>query len=59
MTIRKSIQAERSPEIAFRIFCNEMSQWWPGGFESKAILFYLASKKPETGLWPAGTRRQA
>jgi glutathione S-transferase len=33
-----------------------------GGFilwESNAILFYLASKKPESGLWPSEVRRQA
>jgi glutathione S-transferase len=28
-------------------------------WESNAILFYLASKKPESGLWPAGARAQA
>lgn len=35
MTIRKSIRVERSPEIAFKVFCEEMSQWWPGGFGGK------------------------
>ena len=35
MTIRKSIKVERSPEIAFRVFCEEMSEWWPGGFGGK------------------------
>ncbi|MGC1678939.1 MAG: SRPBCC domain-containing protein [Candidatus Binataceae bacterium] len=41
MTIRKSIKIERSPEISFKVFCEEMSQWWPGGFggkESKPFL---------------------
>ncbi|HLW71720.1 MAG TPA: SRPBCC domain-containing protein [Candidatus Binataceae bacterium] len=40
MTIRKSIKVERSPEVSFRIFCEEMSQWWPGGFgkETKAFI---------------------
>jgi uncharacterized protein YndB with AHSA1/START domain len=35
MTIRKSIQIERPPEVCFRVFCEEMSQWWPGGFGGK------------------------
>jgi glutathione S-transferase len=28
-------------------------------WESNAILFYLASKKPESGLWPSDAKRQA
>jgi len=32
MTIRKSIRVERSPEISFRAFCEEMGAWWPRGF---------------------------
>jgi glutathione S-transferase len=28
-------------------------------WESNAILFYLASKKPESGLWPSEVQRQA
>lgn len=28
-------------------------------WESNAILFYLASKKPESGLWPSDIKRQA
>ena len=28
-------------------------------WESNAILFYLATRKPESGLWPADTRHQA
>jgi uncharacterized protein YndB with AHSA1/START domain len=35
MTIRKSIRVERSPEVSFRVFCEEISQWWPGGFGGK------------------------
>ncbi len=31
MTIRKSIKVERSPEISFRVFCEEIGQWWPKG----------------------------
>jgi glutathione S-transferase len=28
-------------------------------WESNAILFYLAARKPRSGLWPADTKRQA
>jgi glutathione S-transferase len=28
-------------------------------WESNAILFYLASKKPQSGLWPADVKHQA
>jgi uncharacterized protein YndB with AHSA1/START domain len=35
MTIRKSIRVERSPDISFRVFCEEISQWWPSGFSGK------------------------
>ena len=28
-------------------------------WESNAILFYLASKKPESGVWPSDVKRQA
>jgi uncharacterized protein YndB with AHSA1/START domain len=31
MTIRKSIRVERSPEISFKVFCEEIGQWWPKG----------------------------
>jgi len=31
MTIRKSIRVERSPEVSFRVFCEEIGQWWPKG----------------------------
>ncbi len=31
MTIRKSIRVERSPEVSFRAFCEEIGQWWPKG----------------------------
>ena len=31
MIIRKSIKVERSPEISFRTFCEEIGQWWPKG----------------------------
>lgn len=29
MTIRKSIRVERAPEIAFRVFTEEIGAWWP------------------------------
>jgi len=32
VTIRKSIWVKRPPQIAFRIFCEHMSEWWPQGF---------------------------
>jgi uncharacterized protein YndB with AHSA1/START domain len=40
MTIRKSIRVERPRDIAFRVFCEEMAQWWPHGFseDSKMAL---------------------
>lgn len=35
MTIRKSIWVARPPERSFKAFCEEMSEWWPGGFGGK------------------------
>jgi uncharacterized protein YndB with AHSA1/START domain len=32
MTIRKSIRVERPHDISFRVFCEEIGQWWPHGF---------------------------
>ena len=29
MTIRKSIKVARSPEVAFRVFTEEIGAWWP------------------------------
>jgi uncharacterized protein YndB with AHSA1/START domain len=29
MTIRKSIRVERSPQIAFKVFTEEIGAWWP------------------------------
>ncbi len=44
MTIRKSIRVERSPEVAFRVFTEEIGAWWPlkegvsfGGEKAKDI----------------------
>ena len=35
MTITKSIRIERSPEVAFKAFCEDIGEWWPGGFGGK------------------------
>ena len=35
MTIRKSIRVERPPEVSFKVFCEEIGVWWPGGFSGK------------------------
>jgi uncharacterized protein YndB with AHSA1/START domain len=44
MTIRKAIRVERSPEIVFRVFTEEIGKWWPlkegfsfGGEKAKDI----------------------
>jgi uncharacterized protein YndB with AHSA1/START domain len=29
LTIRKSIKVERPPQIAFKVFCEEIGKWWP------------------------------
>jgi uncharacterized protein YndB with AHSA1/START domain len=39
MTIRKSITVERPLQIAFKVFCEEMDQWWPGGFGKGSKVF--------------------
>jgi uncharacterized protein YndB with AHSA1/START domain len=39
MTIRKSIRLEQPPEVSFRVFCDEMSLWWPGGFGKGSKVF--------------------
>ncbi|HVA78414.1 MAG TPA: SRPBCC domain-containing protein [Candidatus Binataceae bacterium] len=44
MTIRKSIRVERPPEIAFKVFCEEMSEWWPGGFGGKDSKPFMEQK---------------
>lgn len=31
MTIRKSIVVAQPPEVSFRVFCEEIGQWWPRG----------------------------
>jgi uncharacterized protein YndB with AHSA1/START domain len=32
MSIRKSIWVGRAPEFSFKVFCEDISKWWPGGF---------------------------
>jgi uncharacterized protein YndB with AHSA1/START domain len=32
MTIRKSVWVARPPEVSFKLFCEDIGQWWPGGF---------------------------
>ena len=31
MTILKSIKVDRPPEISFKVFCEQIGQWWPKG----------------------------
>jgi uncharacterized protein YndB with AHSA1/START domain len=38
MTIRKSIRVERPPQIAFRVFCEAIGEWWPKGPSLKGNL---------------------
>ena len=35
IAIRKSIRVERPPEVSFKVFCEEIGAWWPGGFSGK------------------------
>ncbi len=35
MTIRKSIWVAKPCEVSFKVFCEEMSEWWTGGFRGK------------------------
>jgi uncharacterized protein YndB with AHSA1/START domain len=39
MTIRKSIWLRRPPETSFRVFCEDISAWWPRGFADGSKLF--------------------
>jgi uncharacterized protein YndB with AHSA1/START domain len=41
MTIRKSIWVGRSPEISFKVFCEDIGEWWPGGFGGKDSKLFL------------------
>jgi uncharacterized protein YndB with AHSA1/START domain len=44
MTIRKSIWVERSPEASFKVFCEDIGEWWPGGFSGKGSRLFLELK---------------
>jgi uncharacterized protein YndB with AHSA1/START domain len=35
MTIRKSIWVANPVAVSFKLFCEEMSEWWIGGFRGK------------------------
>jgi hypothetical protein len=37
MTIRKWITVQQPPEVSFRVFTEEVGEWWPGGFGGKDI----------------------
>jgi uncharacterized protein YndB with AHSA1/START domain len=39
MTIRKSIWLERTPETSFKVFCEDIGEWWPRGFAEGSKLF--------------------
>jgi uncharacterized protein YndB with AHSA1/START domain len=41
MTIRKSIWVGRPPEISFKVFCEDIGEWWPGGFGGKDSKLFL------------------
>jgi uncharacterized protein YndB with AHSA1/START domain len=41
MTIRKSIWVARSPETSFKVFCEDIGEWWPGGFGGKDCKLFL------------------
>ena len=41
MTIRKSIFVGRVPAVSFRVFCEEITQWWPGGFGGSDAKLYI------------------
>jgi glutathione S-transferase len=39
MTIRRSIWLKRSPETSFKVFCEDIGDWWPRGFAEGSRLF--------------------
>ena len=41
MTIRKSIWVARTPEISFKVFCEKITEWWPGGFGGRDSRLFL------------------
>jgi uncharacterized protein YndB with AHSA1/START domain len=44
MTIRKSITVNCAPETSFKVFCEHMSEWWPGGFGGKDAKVFLEGR---------------
>jgi uncharacterized protein YndB with AHSA1/START domain len=44
MTIRKSITVARPADVAFRVFCEEIGEWWPGGFGGKDVKVFLETR---------------
>jgi uncharacterized protein YndB with AHSA1/START domain len=44
MTIRKSIWVGRTPETSFGLFCEDISEWWPGGFGGTDSKLFLERK---------------
>jgi uncharacterized protein YndB with AHSA1/START domain len=44
MTIRKSIFVAQSHEISFKVFCEDMHEWWPGGFGGKDSKVFLEGR---------------
>jgi uncharacterized protein YndB with AHSA1/START domain len=41
MTIRKSVWVARPLEVSFKLFCEDISEWWPGGFGGKDSKLFL------------------
>lgn len=41
MIIRKSIQVAQSPEVSFKVFCEDMDKWWPAGFSGPGSKVFL------------------
>ena len=56
MTISKSIRVERSPEVSFKVFTEEIGEWWPGGFGGKDARLHLERRVGGRfyELWPDG-----
>jgi uncharacterized protein YndB with AHSA1/START domain len=44
MTINKSIWVGRSPEASFKVFCEDIGEWWPGGFSGADSTLSLERK---------------
>jgi uncharacterized protein YndB with AHSA1/START domain len=41
MTIRKSVWVARPLDVSFKLFCEDISEWWPGGFGGKDSRLFL------------------